>query len=237
MVVRQLCDSPMRGNGKATPSISPIARVATSHADRFAAFRLRYEVYVAEQGKGYPEADHERRLLCDELDADGNIVVAEVIGEIVGTVRANAFSSPLARARYAQVFELQHFANFKADKMVVCSRLAASPAHRQALARGLLFESIFEHQVRLGTLLAFATCAPPLARVFRGYGFREYAAPISDPVVGILHRTLLVLDDLEYLMRIGSPFAHIAARCGVAPTRRTWLDVIFTRYHAAPAFA
>lgn len=31
------------------------ARLATATADRLAAFRLRYEVYIAEQGKPYPE--------------------------------------------------------------------------------------------------------------------------------------------------------------------------------------
>jgi len=43
--------------------------------------------------------------------------------------------------------------------------------------------------------------------MFRHYGFREYAAPILDPVVGTLHRTLLVLDDLDNLSRANSPLS------------------------------
>ena len=45
--------------------------ISAPAADREDAYRLRYEVYVAEQGRSYLEANHKDRLLSDALDADG----------------------------------------------------------------------------------------------------------------------------------------------------------------------
>jgi predicted GNAT family N-acyltransferase len=209
------------------------ARMAVSLADRLAAFRLRYEVYIAEQGKPYSEADHENRVLSDELDPDGEIVVVtNGTSEVVGTVRANWFDSPRTRARYEHVFELSRFSQVAPAEIAACSRLAASLAHRQSAARELLFDTIYDRGLIRNTKLCFAACAPPLVRVFRGYGFREYAEPIRDSVAGILHRTVLVLDDLDYLQRITSPFISIASRHSLQAVNRGWLNSLFEAYKA-----
>jgi predicted GNAT family N-acyltransferase len=211
-------------------AVDTVARVAVTTADRLAAFRLRYEVYIAEQGKEYPEADHDERLLSDELDPDGEIIVVESGGDIVGTVRANWFDSSATRARYSHVFELTRFPSINQAEIAVCSRLAASTEHRHSIAREMLFETIYEQGLDRKTRLCFATCASLLLRMFRKYGFREYAAPIRDPVVGTLHRTLLVVDDLEHLHRIQSPFARIAARQAIQDIARPWLNNLFDAY-------
>jgi predicted GNAT family N-acyltransferase len=209
-----------------------VSRFATTTEDRLAAFRLRYEVYIAEQGKPYPEADHVDRYLSDELDADGVLIIVESDDQIVGTVRANHFNSPMVRARHAHVFELGLFSAIRTPQIAVCSRLATLPEHRHATARALLFDAIYEYGLEHDTRLCFVSCAPLLVRMFRRYGFREYAPPIKDPVVGTLHRNLLVLDDLEYLQRIQSPFAAIAARANVTHQDRPWLTHLFEKYRA-----
>jgi predicted GNAT family N-acyltransferase len=186
------------------------SRVANTEADRRAAYRLRYDVYVAEQGKPYPEADHRRRLLTDELDPEGETIVIAAGQKVIATVRANWFDSAATMARYRDVFELSRFPSVLPSQIAVCSRLAASVEYRDATARQKLFEAIYEIGITRDTKLCFATCTSVLARLFRAYGFREYADTISDPVVGKLHRTVLHLDDIEYLERIRSPFVVVA---------------------------
>jgi len=214
-----------------------VARVAIEAPDRLAAFRLRYEVYVAEQGKGYPEADHEERLLSDELDPESELIVVDSLGDIVGTVRANWFDSSATRARYAHVFELVRFPKVALAHIAVCSRLAASTDHRHTKARSLLFETIYAQGLERKTCLCFATCAPLLLRMFRRYGFREYITPIHDPVVGTLHRTVLVLDDLAHLERVQSPFYEMAKNRNVISHNRPWLQSIFDDHKARYADA
>ena len=57
---------------------------------------LRYEVYCGELGRHSPYADHDRKIIADELDAFGNTFVAAENGEIIGTLRSNvAADGPL----------------------------------------------------------------------------------------------------------------------------------------------
>ncbi len=205
-------------------------RLAVTEQDRFDAYRLRYALYIAEQGKPYPEADHRQQTLMDELDNDGDIIVVESDGVICGTVRANWFDSPTAFARYHHVFELSRFSDISPAEIAVCSRLAASPEHDHAWAREKLFEAIYERGLVRNTQLCFVTCAPLLRRMFRKYGFREYLAPIEDKIVGKLHRMLLVLHDLDHLAQCGSPFYRIAMERELAAVSHGWLSDMFNNY-------
>ncbi len=76
------------------------------------------------------------------------------------------------------------------------------------------------------------TCSPFLIRMFRKYGFREYLTPIEDPIVGTLHRMLLVLHDLDHLAQCGSPFYRIAMERGLAAVKHHWLTDMFNDYKA-----
>lgn len=211
------------------------ARLALSEQDRLAAFRLRYARYIAEQGKPYPEADHQQQILSDELDHDGDIIVVESDGIICGTVRANWLDSPTTLARYHHVFELSRFSDIAPAEIAVCSRLAASPEHRHARAREKLFDVIYERGLARNTQICFVTCAPYLTRMFRKYGFREYLAPVRDPIVGTLHRMLLVLHDLDHLAQCGSPFYRIAVERELTAAKHHWLTDMFDNYKAGYA--
>ena len=43
-------------------------KVACSDEDRQRIFQFRYDVYVTEMGKSPAEADHEKKVIRDELD-------------------------------------------------------------------------------------------------------------------------------------------------------------------------
>lgn len=182
------------------------ARVVASEDDMAAVARLRYEVYIAEQGKPYAKANHETRMWSDELDKESAIVMVSCGGECVGTVRACWFSDPLVVARYHDVFPQSDYPDVLPQHICVCSRLAVRPEERNTAVRNLLFCSIFDLGVARGTRICFATCAAPLLRVFRKYGFREVAPPYVDVDVGLLHRLALDIEDRAYLASIKSPF-------------------------------
>lgn len=153
--------------------------------------------------------------------------MVDVGGSIVGTVRANWLDSTATFAKYHPFFGIEPFSAIPPARIAVCSRLAALLEHRYQSARGLLFDSIYLRGLDRDTQLCFVACAKVLVRMFRGYGFREYATPVDDPVVGQLHRFVLVLDDLDYLAAIKSPFHALALERGVKPVERPWLQEIF----------
>ena len=216
-------------------NVDPVAQLALTRDDRLAAFRLRYEVYIAEQHKGYVEVDHDERLFCDELDDECDLIVVKKANLTVGTGRTSWFDTKPTLNRYAQVFELEKFL-FLVDpeKICVCSRLAVSPTERDSQIRSRLFEFIYQNALKRDTKFCFLTCAPFLVRMFRKYGFREYGPPVIDPVVGLLHRVLLVLDDLDQLQRVRSPFLELAKNNGLTHSQRPWLDQLFENHEKSP---
>jgi predicted GNAT family N-acyltransferase len=210
------------------------ARVAQTKEDRRNAFRLRYEVYVAEQGKPYPDADHRQRLLVDELDEAATILIVEEAGQVVGTLRANWFNSQAAQREYPEMFTRIRASDVEASRVAVCSRLAVRPDHRHSRTRGLLFESIYAIGLARETALCFATCVPSLVRLFSRYGFHEYDRPFRDLTVGPLHRMVLALDDLQNLERNRSPFLQVANKRSLTHASRP-LSQLFARKADEPA--
>ncbi len=47
-------------------------KVASSDGNRERIFRFRYDVYVTEMGKSPTESDHQKKIICDELDEDAH---------------------------------------------------------------------------------------------------------------------------------------------------------------------
>jgi predicted GNAT family N-acyltransferase len=210
------------------------ARLACTEGDRVAAARLRYEVYIAEQQKPYPEADHVRRLLLDDLDHESDVLLVEDSeGFTVGTVRSSALTAEGTASRYSQVFQIERLRGaIPREEICVCSRLAVLPGYRFTKVKDMLFEEIYKTELTAGIRLCFATCARRLVRLFASYGFREFAETIEDNVTGTLHRMLLVLDDVEYLAQIGSPFLAVAIRHGIEREERPAVSALFEEYEA-----
>ncbi len=189
--------------------------------ERQAVYRLRYDVYVAEQGKAYVQADHAERLLRDAADDySGACLFITVDGQPAGTVRATYLHDDAAYAAYRELFNLERWDTSMRESMVVCSRLAILPQYRKTRVVHKVFEELYRYEAQRDVRLCFQYCAPALVPLFEHYGFREYAPVVEDPVLGKAHRMLLVLDDLDHLQRVGSPFHAIAVelKVGTAQT-------------------
>lgn len=184
--------------------------------ERRAVFRLRYDVYVAEQGKAYAQADHDERLLWDDADDyAGACLLVTVAGQPVATVRTTHLHDDAAYQAYRERFDLARYATASRNDMVVCSRLAILPQYRKTRVVHVVFEAIYRYGAERGVRLCFQYCAPALVPLFEHYGFREYAPVVEDPILGRAHRMLLILDDLDHLRSVGSPFHAIAMELGL----------------------
>ncbi len=183
--------------------------VASSKERREAA-RVRYDVYVEEQGKPYPEANHVERLLEDDLDETGTVLLVKANDLNAGTVRANWFSCQKTQSAYGAVFETDRFSMAIQKQMCVCTRLAVLQEFRMSKASILLFQSLYQVASAKNTELSFVCCKPALLPFFLHYGFREYMEPYEDPYVGKLHRTVLLLNDTDHLKKVGSPFLKLS---------------------------
>jgi len=226
---RQDSDDRSNGNYEATVALTPEARAAAYH--------VRYRVYIIEQHKAYPEADHERSWLTDKLDANAVIIIASGTEGPCGTVRANFADFKNVKETYEEQFELDRFQHVPNRAIAICSRLAVVRKYRATPVSRILFREIYRYGIGRGTRLTFQSCTPSLRPLFFRYGFREYLSPFLDPVVGPLHRMLLVLDDLLYLAKLRSPFLSIAEQLGVTSVKRPWLDEMFEAHEGRDQLA
>ena len=71
--------------------------------------KLRYQVYIEEQGKTYEEANHTNKSFSDRLDENAILVMVEKQAHLEGTVRLNCLSHSKAFSHYADMFEYQIF--------------------------------------------------------------------------------------------------------------------------------
>jgi hypothetical protein len=205
-------------------TIDYTVRIAATEHDRLEAYRIRYAVYVAEQRKSYPLADHKQQIFSDDLDSLATIILVADENAPCGTVRASFLDSAGVRSAYERQIDLSLCSLIPDHSISICSRLAVLPEHRGRAVTALLFSEIYRYGLGRNTQLCFEACAPWLLPIFRRYGFREYLPPCFDPIVGQLHRMVLVLDDLVHLERVRSPFLRIAKEVGLGHKCRPWLE-------------
>lgn len=206
---------------------SYVVGAAQTTVERDAVFRLRYEVYVAEQGKAYTTVDHSSRSFREDLDDEGVILSIQEDRRLVATVRVNWLPSERLVAHYSEVLQFDLFDRIEPSRICVCSRLAVEPGQRSMGRCAALLESLYRIAAERQTQICLMTCRRSVLPLFQKYGHREYGPPFQDPVLGARHRLALALDDLLHLDACGSPFAALARSLGVSPAARPWLDELF----------
>lgn len=187
-------------------------RVATTQADREGAYRLRYELYVEQQGLFGDVADHQNRWLRDHEDDTAYICVAEHEGEIVGTYRIywcgeEGFSRVLREAYGVDAFRdiVREQDIGLASRMLVAPEYRGSPLPFKMMLKG------WAEAVERGTEVLLAECEPHLVNKWYGLGFRPFGLG-EHPINGTLVRLAFVLGDLEHVRELDSPLTPILAK-------------------------
>jgi len=64
----------------------------------------------------------------------------------------------------------------------------------------------FEYALHRGSVISFMDCNPPLVQMFLKMGFRQAVPDCEHPEYGRVHPMYLLLNDLDQLEKVGSPF-------------------------------
>ncbi|MCA9710602.1 MAG: cyclic nucleotide-binding domain-containing protein [Myxococcales bacterium] len=190
-------------------------RLATDEADRAAAYRLRYELYVETQGLFHDVADHERRWLRDALDAHAALWVARVGGEVVGTARIIVGGPDRFDAETRETFDIEAFTSVVApEQIAVASRLLVLPQHRGGVLPVLLIGAGWAWGIERGVEVVLGECEPHLLNTWLRLGFRPHGL-CEHPINGTLVRLAFVMGDREHAEALDSPLApHLRAYQG-----------------------
>ena len=183
-------------------------RFATTVAEREAAFRLRYDLYVAGMGRFSDQADHERRMLHDEYDATARCLIAVQDGKTVGTMRIHCGSDAPFSQDLRQTYALYKFQDLVSEAHVcIAERLMVTKSLRGSTLTSKMFSYVYEFLLKNGTELVLVGCEPHLINHWIKLGFRPFAPPFSYQGVGLGVPLAAIVWDVEHLRKMGSPLA------------------------------
>jgi hypothetical protein len=190
--------------------VRPGIHLAESDAEKDAVYRFRYEIYVEEMGRYRAAADHANRRLVEPEDATARIFyAAEDDGTVVATSRFSWGGDAPFSERLVESYQLAPFlAEMAPERIAVGERGMVVPRLRGSeLFRELgHFSSRFIEEKRIE--LIFGACEPHLLSLYVGQGCRTFSTRnINSKEAGFLIPIVTVVEDVEYLRRIGSPSA------------------------------
>ncbi len=201
--------------------------IASSPREKERVYRLRYQIYVEEMGKRLSHVDHRHRLLYDDMDDWGYLFYATAGREIVGTVRLHVGYNHHFSPELVEAMAMDRFASFRpasgspsplsfASKGMTASHYRNSPVHH------LLCQQYYETCRSLGVLFHFSGGALSLVAMHEHLGSRRYKGNFFVPDYGCMVPFVTILDDLDHLHRVRSPFAEVADKWPDSPETAAW---------------
>lgn len=189
-------------------------RWAETEDDRAAAYRLRYDLYVTDQGLFKDVADHDRRWLTDSYDRVSRIALAEVDGAVVGTARLTFGGEAVFSEETRREYDLDRFAGVVDDaELCILARFLVRKEFRgNGMLSFQLLWTAWECAAVHGLELLLGSCEPHLLNRYRGLGSQPYGKLYNHPTSGALVPIAVVLGDLAHMRRIKSPMVSALAR-------------------------
>lgn len=133
--------------------------------------RLRYEVYCGELGRSSPFADHDKKIIADDLDSFGLVLLALENGKPIGTLRSNV-------AREGDLGVLQQLygmtsSDFHPEHTSVCTKFIVRKSSRNTQASFQLMLAAIEYAERENIRECFIDCIPSLLPFYKVLGFQD----------------------------------------------------------------
>lgn len=214
-----------------TTQILPDCRIAFASTpdERERIFRFRYRIYVQEMGKQPSYADHVNSRLCDDMDNDAAAIGYAAAGdEIIATIRWNQGTAKTIPERWKKIYALDRFSRYAPEALGFSSRLMLAPAWRGSMVLNALLASLFRRGREAGALFDFINCAPSLIELYEQLGYRRYTDGFVDEDVGYRVPLVLVLDDVEHMRAVHSPFMRLPVPIASDPAIPAWFREEFT---------
>jgi len=182
-------------------------RIATTREEREAIYRFRYQVYVEELKRDYPDADHERRWLRDD-DDDRDYAVNLYMGpvdQIVGTVRLLVWPAGEVPKHYFEMFSMDIFPGIEELNTAETGRLMIRPTVRGKNVFPSLMGAMYDELVARESQLCFLYCVPGLVKHYRRtLGTRPYNGRLIQAGSSVGIPMVMIVSDSDHFMSCGA---------------------------------
>lgn len=192
-------------------------------------YRFRYQVYVEEMRKKPKAANHRDRMLTEELDETATLLYMTQDDEIIATLQRNFLdSSALPAPLYQHLCISQFAAAFSKSVLSVSTKLMVAPAYRNSATVGAIVLAAYQNARDQGVQFDFLYAAPWLVPFYTNLGYRRYTHHFLDPDVGLQIPQVLVLEDIEHLRTVRSPFCRKARQYANSSIAADWFKQTFS---------
>jgi hypothetical protein len=195
-------------------------REARTDETRRAIFALRYRVNVSELGKPYDGADHESRLLRDDLDPFSlNLYVADTVGcygAFRGTWGLDTFGHEPPWPNLRPLLP-----DLPPEQMALASRLVVDAERRGRSRTAIaLMVQLYRQACGAGMRLCLCHTSERYATLCERVGWTRLGDSFLHEPSGTVQVPMVMrVDDVDHFARIQSPFLEEAARRFAAPGR------------------
>jgi predicted GNAT family N-acyltransferase len=206
-------------------------QVATTPEEKQAIYQFRYNIYIEEMRKCLQYANHTEKTLEDKLDKTAMLLYIKFEDEIIATVRKNLLSSSSLPENLSQVFAIHQFtAAFSTQTLSFSSRLMVAPRWRNSSILGMIVMEFYRDARARNLQFDFSHAAPWLIPFYENLGYRRYIDNFLDEDAGLQIPMVLLMEDVEHLRAVRSPFYRVARKAGNAPTAKDWFNQAFPEH-------
>lgn len=207
---------------------SRICRAATE-AEKKKIYEMRYQIYVEEMKKDFPNADHENKMLYDQADDDANNVLfyMEKHDQIAATVRVQIGTSEQYPCHFRQGCLLDDFQQFQpgAPILAMASRLFISPSYRKTKVFFQMILAVVQEIVEKEIPFLFVMSNPEIVNLYRGVGAKTFTQEgFWDEGVGYLIPMVFMPGDIQHMKTIGSVMYPYLSRMKPDGRAARWLE-------------
>tara|TARA_R110002072_G_scaffold234586_2_gene392178 strand:- start:4145 stop:4729 length:585 start_codon:yes stop_codon:yes gene_type:complete len=183
-------------------------REVTSETEREAVFRFRYRIYVQDQGRQEPYADHERRTLREPLDERGWVLGAFQDGRVVGTLRTNPRRDGSLDG-YESLYGIDRLPTEVQEQVAITTKLMVEPNIRGGLVALRLAKLTYAMALERDVSWNYVDARDETVPLFEKLGHRVLRRDLEHPAYGRANLMCLSLRDIDHLVQVQSPFVSL----------------------------
>lgn len=209
---------------------------ARTEKDRIAIRNFRYRVFCEEMGRDAPDVNHAAQEISNPLDESAVLIMLKQDDELVATARLNRGSNKGTFPRdFSESFRLEKFLEgFGVKALSMSSGILILKDYAGTQAMALMLAAIYKLCRQQNSRFDFISCDPFMVKAYERLGYRRYTGNFVDASMGYQVPMVLLIEDLEHLQTVESPFARIAAHFPPDKDTRHWFAREFTEYANRP---
>ena len=170
-------------------------------------YKFRYRVYEEEMHRNDRYADHDNKIIKDDLDDHAYIIAAIEDGKTIGTARVN-FCADGDPGRYLEFYELDTVGDDYPDKVAFSTRIMVDEKLRGGTLPLLISVECFKLGIDRKIRWCFCDCNEHLLPFFKKLGYEVQNPHKKHPDFGDVTVLRFDLDDPRHYDRSKSVFAR-----------------------------